>query len=470
MTCLRLSSSEAIKLPSAPPNGAPFSPPLNKRQPLVQTSSPHVERDCPPPPTSHFLVGRYRLLKVVGRGAYGIVYAAFDRKRDQHVAIKQIRDVFTDSHECQKMLRELLMMKSLRLCPNVLQLRDSFLLHHNFSKKTDLFLVTDLMDSDLSSFALFSPPSNRPHWNQLQRIVADIIQGLDSVHRQGIIHRDIRPSNILLKGERAFICDFGMSRSTDLRMSLLENTTVRKFCPPEGLLRSCVYKSGPVDLWAVGVMLYEMAFDLSFPCSDCNSSQLLHIIRLTGALHKDVVNFLEQGRYSATQQLVFSDVIDSLSHPNPFGQEEDDSAVCTSPSLAQIRSALLSQERKGMSDASADPPLPDLLHLQQLDDQSRELAKLCLDFVEKLLTFDPAERLCISDALHHPFISCFVGPLLSPGDGQENRRPADLENHASGRYSVPLFSSDFSVLRETFEKEVGKVFCMDSFDVDLRID
>eukprot|EP00012_Vannella_robusta_P014020 CAMPEP_0206211108 /NCGR_PEP_ID=MMETSP0166-20121206/17943_1 /ASSEMBLY_ACC=CAM_ASM_000260 /TAXON_ID=95228 /ORGANISM="Vannella robusta, Strain DIVA3 518/3/11/1/6" /LENGTH=236 /DNA_ID=CAMNT_0053632903 /DNA_START=374 /DNA_END=1080 /DNA_ORIENTATION=- len=96
-----------------------------------------------------------------------------------------------------------------------------------------------------------------------KNILSSVLCGLYHLHAANVVHRDLKPKNILMKGDRVVIADMGMSRDivratkSKRRMSLLAYTTCPPYCPPEGIFKCSTY-GAEVDIWAFGCIWLEM--------------------------------------------------------------------------------------------------------------------------------------------------------------------------------------------------------------------
>jgi len=111
---------------------------------------------------------------------------------------------------------------------------------------------------DLSSL-LRANPRYLLTFDKVRVILREILCGVESLHRAGIIHRDLKSSNILLTEKcQLLICDFGLSRPARLRfVEMTQAIQSLWYRAPEALLRDCHYTLA-VDWWSVGVIAYEL--------------------------------------------------------------------------------------------------------------------------------------------------------------------------------------------------------------------
>ncbi|MBD0269674.1 MAG: serine/threonine protein kinase [Cyanobacteria bacterium Co-bin8] len=190
----------------------------------------------------------YRLLGLVGHGQFGRVYCAIHRQTGDLVALK---DLNRDRFSTHKFLRELRFLLSLEH-PNIATCQA---LEHSATGRQ---LVLDYCEGGtLRALIEHEVPLSLA---EVLGFVSDILRALDQAHRQGIVHCDIKPENILLSivpgGWQVKISDFGIARlSLEASEAELGNTGSPAYMAPERF-----YNQHPAasDLYAVGVILYEL--------------------------------------------------------------------------------------------------------------------------------------------------------------------------------------------------------------------
>jgi len=194
----------------------------------------------------------YSTVKVIGDGAYGVVYKATNVQTGEVVAIKTMRKEFTSWEECIK-LREIKSLKKL-MHPNIVKLKEV-----NRVGNT-LHLIFEYGEGNL--YQKIQSRSTPFTHKQICDIIYQTLLGLAYAHKNGFFHRDIKPENLLINTlSNGFyevkICDFGQAREVRSKPPYTEYISTRWYRAPECLLRSTVYNS-PIDIFAVGCIMAEL--------------------------------------------------------------------------------------------------------------------------------------------------------------------------------------------------------------------
>lgn len=190
---------------------------------------------------------RYKILKAVGDGTFGVVYKATNTATGEICAIKKMKKKFQSWDECLA-LREI---KSLRKFnnPNIVKMKEVFRVND------ELHLVFEFMEENV--YELIKDRKNPLPESQIRSIASQLLQGLAYMHKHGFFHRDLKPENLMISGPICKITDFGLAREIRSKPPFTDYVSTRWYRAPEILLRSTSYNS-PVDLFAVGCIMAEL--------------------------------------------------------------------------------------------------------------------------------------------------------------------------------------------------------------------
>ncbi|KAI8086168.1 kinase-like domain-containing protein, partial [Halteromyces radiatus] len=203
----------------------------------------------------------FQFIKVLGKGCMGKVLLVRHQRTNQLLALKAIRKqvVFEQDEVIHtRMERDIL--------TTIAKIQHPFLikLHHAFQDANQLFLVLDYyvggdMANQLAKFQRFTPERSRLY-------TAEILLGLQELHRLGILYRDLKPENILLAADgHIILTDFGLSKQFGPGTNLDDQRTATfcgtaEYLAPE-ILQEKAYTYA-VDFWSLGTILYEMLMGL----------------------------------------------------------------------------------------------------------------------------------------------------------------------------------------------------------------
>ncbi len=199
---------------------------------------------------------RYRIERQIGRGGMGYVYEAHDEQLNRPVAIKVVRaDDDGDHHYAQRFAREARVLAKIRS-------RHTVTIHEHGEFDETVYLVTDLMpEGDLHTWLLREGPMS---WRNALSVTAQVCEALEDTHRAGIVHRDVKPSNVLLwtrsDGLIAFLCDYGIATEVGDEEELARTRAGSvvgspAYMPPERMLgHGGDDERG--DVYAVGCLLW----------------------------------------------------------------------------------------------------------------------------------------------------------------------------------------------------------------------
>ncbi|KAF3444327.1 hypothetical protein FNV43_RR14017 [Rhamnella rubrinervis] len=233
----------------------------------------------------------YEKLEKVGEGTYGKVYKAKDKATGQLVALKKTKLEMDEEGIPPTALREVSLLQMLSQSLYVVRL---LCVEHVDSRKLVdgkpkpvLYLVFEYLDTDLKKFIDSHRKGQNPRPlppTQIQSFLYQLCKGVAHCHSHGVLHRDLKPQNLLLDKDRGIlkIADLGLGRAFTVPLKSYTHEIVTLwYRAPEVLLGSTHYSTG-VDMWSVGCIFAEMVRRQALFPGDSEFQQLLHIFRLLG--------------------------------------------------------------------------------------------------------------------------------------------------------------------------------------------
>ncbi len=195
---------------------------------------------------------RYRVKSLLGMGGMGAVYLVHDKELDRDVALKLIRSDIADDTDALARFKREIQLSSRVTHPNVLRVFD---LGEMDGIK---FLTMQFVDGrDLST--ILKKQGKLPA-DRLVRVFRQVAEGLKAAHDQGVIHRDLKPQNIMLDAsDRVYVTDFGLAKSAEQSGMTQTGAVIGTpfYMSPEQVKGETV---GPQsDIFSLGVILYQMA-------------------------------------------------------------------------------------------------------------------------------------------------------------------------------------------------------------------
>jgi len=319
-------------------------------------------------PLPKFDIGQdYEITHTLGAGAYGEVVAATHIPSGRRVAIKKVLPF--DHVLCAlRTLRELKFLKYFtESCfnENIVNVL-AIIKPESLESFTAIYFIQELMQTDLHRVIRTQCLSD----DHCQYFIYQTLRALKTIHGANIVHRDIKPANLLVNDNCDLkVCDFGLARNLSTCGTLgkgsgdsgamTEYVATRWYRAPENMLSNAVYTKA-IDIWAVGCILAELLSGRPlFPGRD----------------------------YSHQLDLI----LDILGTPTVDGF----SSITSRRAREYIRALPIKRARS----------------FRNLFPTASENA---IDFLNKTLTFDPAKRMTVEEAIRHPYLSTYHDPADEP--------------------------------------------------------
>ncbi|XP_038998316.1 probable serine/threonine-protein kinase At1g54610 [Hibiscus syriacus] len=223
-------------------------------------------------------VESFEKLEKIGEGTYSRVYKAREIETGKIVAMKKVKFVNMDQESIRFMAREIVILRKLDH-PNVMKLEGIVA----SQTPRNLFLVFEYMEHDLAGLA--ASPGIKFNEPQIKCYMQQLFSGLKHCHSRGVLHRDIKGSNLLIGDSGVLkIADFGLARcfQADPKHPLTSRVVTLWYRAPELLLGATKYGVG-VDLWSAGCILAELFAGKPIMPGRTEVEQMHKIFKLCGS-------------------------------------------------------------------------------------------------------------------------------------------------------------------------------------------
>ena len=197
------------------------------------------------------LDGRYEILELVGFGGMAVVFKAYDLLENRHVAVKILKDEYLHNEEFRRRFRNESKAIAMLSHPNIVRVFDV-----NFSD-TVQYIVMEYIDG--ITLKEYIGQQGAVKWKETIHFTVQILRALQHAHDNGIVHRDIKPQNVMLLQDGTIkVMDFGIAHVQNYSTITISDKaigTVHYISPEQAKGRPADERS---DIYSTGVILYEM--------------------------------------------------------------------------------------------------------------------------------------------------------------------------------------------------------------------
>lgn len=303
--------------------------------------------------TTFIVDKKYTPIKRLGQGAYGMVCSCKDESTGQIVAMKKVQNAFNDLIDAKRIVREIRLLHFLNH-PCIIKLLD-IEKPEDVNNFQDIYFSSEYMDTDLHKVIYSKQPLSDSHF---QYFMYQILAGVNYIHSANVIHRDLKPCNILInKNCEIKICDFGLGRAIPKDVwdnnkesdgNLTEYVVTRWYRAPEIVLTPSKY-SKAVDVWSIGCIFAELLGRTTLFRGEDYLDQIKKIINVLG-----------------------------------------------SPTDEDLFYITIPDAKKFITDLPKCQKIP----FNKIYPNANPLA---IDLLEKMLVFNPLKRITIQECLEHPY-------------------------------------------------------------------
>ncbi|KXJ14804.1 cyclin-dependent kinase 2 [Exaiptasia diaphana] len=214
-------------------------------------------------------------IEKIGEGTYGVVYKAKEKDTGRVVALKKIRLDSESEGVPSTAIREISLLKELSH-PNVVNLFD--VVH----SKNSLYMVFEFVNQDLKKY-MDSLPASGMNMALVKSYLYQLLSGIAFCHSHRILHRDLKPQNLLIDKNGAIkLADFGLARTIGVPVRTYTHEVVTLWYRAPEILLGTRYYSTPVDVWSLGCIFAEMITRRALFPGDSEIDQLFRIFRTLG--------------------------------------------------------------------------------------------------------------------------------------------------------------------------------------------
>ena len=292
--------------------------------------------------------GRFSKIDKLGEGTYGAVYKAQNIQTGEVVALKRMNIAPEEDGIPATTVREVCILKEMSH-ENIVQLKDILF------QMPKLTLVFEYVEHDLKKYMDLKGPVLQPA-SEIKPFMHQTLSGLHYMHIRFIVHRDIKPQNILISDDlKVKLADFGLARVEGIPVKKYSHEAVTLWYRPPDVILGSVNYGFSVDIWSLGCVFAEMALGYPIFNGKSDADQLSKIFRLLGKPTSE--NWPSLDSYPAPEGLLEETLAD---------KNQCEKTLFEKPELSKIG-------QRG------------------------------LDLLRKMLCYEPSDRITVSEALDHPY-------------------------------------------------------------------
>ena len=197
------------------------------------------------------LDGRYEIREIIGVGGMAVVYKAYDSVEDRIVAIKILKDEFSTNDEFKRRFKNESKAIAVLSHPNIVKVYDV-----SFGDLIQYIVMEYIEGINLKEYI---EKNNNLSWGEAVNFTIQILRGLQHAHDKGIVHRDVKPQNIMVLADNTIkVTDFGIARFARNESKTITDKAIGSvhYISPEQAKGELTDEKA--DIYSVGVMLYEM--------------------------------------------------------------------------------------------------------------------------------------------------------------------------------------------------------------------
>jgi len=394
-----------------------------------------------PPMVAIQFDGHYEIDEELGAGAFGQVFLAFATEEnpilayETEVAMKRIDNFFENAGLVKRLVRELRVLRALNDHPAVVKMLDLKMDDHDFDKFHILYVVMEKADKDLKRVI-----NNKDQWCSAEQVASMIKQlfcGLKYMHSANLVHRDLKPQNILYwEGQNGEVivklCDFGLARCTKINTARRLPKGWMKNAKEHGLSENYEKRKYAFSKKVTGhiVTRYYRPPEVSARTSWMNDRDLMPAIDIwsMGCIMGEMLQLIKGNmKQGQTKRKVLIKGGADMAY-SPGGTYVHDSGVEFTKKMEQLEAVLrlVGKPSQEFIDHITDQDSRQLVDaIMQKDFEGVDLAAVfpasdedCLDFLRQCLELNPNKRLTVEQALEHPYLA---NATLPASDEEYNR-------------------------------------------------